>query len=100
MKQLLVNIAIVIVKQDEECSQVLMNWSKHFENGSSVLKSKQFTKLEYHLISTLENKVQGALHKMKSKIPEKVQKKVYPTGGSAAETFIEIERYKSSYLMR
>ena len=37
---------------------------------------------------------------MKSKIPEKVQKKVYPTRGSAAETFIEIERYKSSYLMR
>lgn len=100
MKQLLMNIVIVIIKQDEECSQVIMNWSKYFENGSSVLQSKQFTKLDYHLISTLENKVQGTLHKKKSKIPEKVEKKVYPTGGSAAGTFIEIERYKSSYLMR
>lgn len=46
MKQLLMNLSIVIIKQDEETREVIMNWSKYFENGSSVLQ--QFNKLDYN----------------------------------------------------
>ena len=35
----------------------------------------------------MENKVQRTLHKMKSRIAEKVQSKVYPTGESAQGGF-------------
>ena len=67
--------------------EVLMNWSNYFERGLSVIQSKQCTKLDYDPTSILENKVQRTLHKMKSRIAEKVQSKVYPTGESAPGEF-------------
>ena len=43
----------------------------------SILATKQFSKLDHDPTSKLESKVQGTLRKIKSKLPEKVYKKLY-----------------------
>ena len=45
-----------------------------------ILATKQFSKLDYDPTSKLECKVQQTLRKIKLKLPEKVYKKLYPTG--------------------
>ena len=44
-----------------------------------MLATKHFSKSDYDPTSKLESKVKGILRKIKSKLPENIYKKLYPT---------------------
>ena len=61
-----------------------------------MLATKVFFKLDYDPTSKLESKVQRTLRKIKSKIPEKVYKTLYPTGSCPNKLYGNAEVHKLS----
>ena len=53
-------------------------------------------KLDYDPTSKLESKVQRTLHKIKSKLPENIYKKVYPTGSALGKFYGNAKIHKLS----
>ena len=70
------NNNIIIIKQDK-WHRVVCN--KYIDKCLSMVATKRFSKLDYDPTSKLESKVQRTLRKIKSKPPENVYKKLYPT---------------------
>ena len=81
MKKLLLskNNNIFIMKQDKGRGVVILDNTKYIDKCLSILATKQFSKLDYDPTNKLESKVQQTLRKMKSKLPENVYKRFYPT---------------------
>ena len=61
-----------------------------------MLATKQFSKLDYDPTSKLESKVQRTLRKIKSKLPEKVYEKLYPTGPCPGKFYGNAKVHKPS----
>ena len=74
------NDAIIIVKQDKGRGVVILDHTKCIDKCLSMLGTKQFAKLDNDPTSKRESKVQRTLRKIKLKLPEKVYRKLYPTG--------------------
>ena len=74
------NDAIIIAKQDKGRGVVILDHTKYIDKCLSMLGTKQFSKLDSDPTSKLESKIQRTLRKIKSKLPEKVYRKLYPTG--------------------
>ena len=74
------NNNIIIIKQDKERGVVILDRPKYIDRCLPMVATKNFSKLEYDPTSKLESKVQRTLRKIKSKLPENVYKKLYPTG--------------------
>ena len=74
------NDAIIIVKQDKGRGLVILDRTKYIDKCLFMLGTNQFAKLDNDPTSKLESKVQRTLGKIKLKLPEKVYRKLYPTG--------------------
>ena len=61
-----------------------------------MVATKKFSKLEYDPTSKLESKVQRTLRKIKSKLPENVYKKLYPTGSYSGRFYGNAKVHKLS----
>ena len=70
------NNSIIIIKQDKGRGVVILDRKKYIDKCFSMLAIKRFSKLDYDPKSKLESKVQQTLRKIKSKLPEKVYKKL------------------------
>ena len=77
----------VIIRQGKECGVVILDRTKYIEKGFLMLATKGFSKLNYDPTSKLESKVQRTLRKIKSKLPENVYIKLYPTGSSPGKLY-------------
>ena len=69
------NIIIIVIKKYKGCGVVILDRTKYIDKFLPILTAKQFSKLDYDPTS----KLQQTQRKIKSKLPEKVYKKVYPT---------------------
>ena len=74
------NKSIVILKQDKGRGVVIMDRDMHTQKCLDLLDNDQFKCLDTDPTNKTEGEVQRLLRSIKSKIPEKVYKKVYPTG--------------------
>ena len=90
------NNNIIIIKQDKGRGVVILDRTRYFEKCLSMLATKVFSKLDYDPTSKLESKVQRTLRKIKSKIPEKVYKKLYPTGSFPSKFYGNAEVHRLS----
>ena len=61
-----------------------------------MVATKKISKLEYDPTSKLESKVQRTLRKIKSKLPENVYKKLYPTGSYSGRFYGNAKVHKLS----
>ena len=61
-----------------------------------MVATKQFSKLQYDPTSKFEIKVQRTLRKIKSKLPENVYKKLYPTGSYPGKFYGNAKVHKLS----
>ena len=87
IKNLQTNQNIVILKQDKGRGVVIMNRDKYMDKCIDILNTEQFKKLNKDSTSTLENKVQRLVRKIKSKIPVQLYSKIYPTGSQPAKFY-------------
>ena len=87
IKNLQTNQNIVILKQDKGRGVVIMNRDKYIDKCIDILNTEQFKKLNKDSTSTLENKVQRLVRKIKSKIPAQLYSKIYPTGSQPAKFY-------------
>ena len=74
------NNNIIIIEQDKGSGVIILDRNKYIDKCMSMVATKQFSKLDYDPTSKLESKEQNTLRKIKSKLPENVYKKLYPTG--------------------
>ena len=74
------NDAIIIAKQGKGLGVVILDSTKYITKCLSMVGTKQFAKLDNDPTSKLESKVERILKKIKSKLPEKVYRKLPPTG--------------------
>ena len=87
---------IIIIKQDKERGVVILDRPKYIDRCLSIVATKKFSKLEYDPTSKLESKVQRTLRKIKSKLPENVYKKLYPTGSYSGRFYGNAKVHKPS----
>ena len=59
-----------------------------------MLGTKQFAKLDNDPTSKLESKIPRTLRKIKSKLPEKVYRKLYPTGSCPGKFYGNAKLHK------
>ena len=90
------NNNIIIIKQDKGRGIVILDCTKYIDKCLSMLATKQFSKLDYDPTSKLESKVQRTLRKIKSKLPEKFHKKLYPTGSWSGKFYGNVKVHKLS----
>ena len=90
------NNNIIIIKQDKGSGVVILDRTKYTDKCWSMVATKQFTKLDYDPTSKLESKVQRTLRKIKSKLPENVYKKLYPTGSYPGKFYGNAKIHKLS----
>ena len=87
---------IIINKQDKGHGVVTLDRTKYIDKCLSMIATKQFSKLDYDPTSKLESKVQRSLRKIKSKLPENVYKKLYPTGSYPGKFYGNAKVHKLS----
>ena len=87
---------IIIIKQDKGRGVVILDRTKYTDKCLSMLATKQFSKLDYHPTSKLESKVQRALKKIKSNLPENVYKRLCPTGSYPGKFYGNAKAHKQS----
>ena len=90
------NNNIIIIKQDKGRGVVILDRTEYIDKCLPMLATKQFSKLEYDSTSKLESKVQRTLRKIKSELPEKVYKKLYPTGSCPGKFYGNAKVHKLS----
>ena len=90
------NEEVLKMKQYKGRGVVVMTRSKYLEKCLSILQGKQFMKLDHDLTSKLEITVQRILRKIKSKLPENIYKKFYPTGPAPGKFYGNAKIHKLS----
>ena len=90
------NNNIIIIQHDKWHGVVILDRTKYIDKCLSMVATKQFSKLDYDPTSKLESKVQRSLRKIKSKLPENVYKKLYPTGSYPGKFYGNAKVHKLS----
>ena len=78
---------LVILKQDEGNSVVLLDRTVYIDKCLSILNTQQFQQLDISPTTANENKIQHALRKIKSKFTQQEFKRLYPTGSNAGKFY-------------
>ena len=78
---------LVILKQDESNSVVLLDRTVYIDKCLSILNTQQFQQLDISPTTANESKIQHALRKIKSKFTQQELKRLYPTGWNVGKFY-------------